>query len=234
MIRPPISQVGWASASPTPTPERSLRPRNGPPDAVSTSRWTVPGRSAPISWKSAECSESTGSRRAPVASARAMVSSPPTTRLSLLARATSIPSVRATTVGPRPAAPTIPLRTRSAPDSATSSRTPSSPSSTRPSQAERARSAASGSARATRGTPCRPAASRAASQPERAASPTTWSSSEEATISQGLGADRAGAAQDDDLLHGLREYGGPSETREAAFVHHMDVRTHLRPWPPPQ
>ena len=51
-----------------------------------------------------------------MASASAVTSSPPITRLSLLASATSIPSVSATIVGPRPAAPTIPLSTRSAPE----------------------------------------------------------------------------------------------------------------------
>ena len=65
VIRPPMRQVGCARASSTETPERSVRPRKGPPDAVSTRRSTVPGGSAPISWKSAECSESTGSRRQP-------------------------------------------------------------------------------------------------------------------------------------------------------------------------
>ena len=65
------------------------------------------------SWKSAECSESTGMIRAPVASASAVTSSPPTTRLSLLASARSMPSLSATIVGPSPAVPTIAFRTRS-------------------------------------------------------------------------------------------------------------------------
>ncbi len=43
VIRPPMFQVGCASASATLTPSRSVRPRNGPPDAVSTSLSTVPG-----------------------------------------------------------------------------------------------------------------------------------------------------------------------------------------------
>ncbi len=43
-----------------------MRPRNGPPEAVSTSFVTVPGcGSERISWWSAECSESTGIMRAP-------------------------------------------------------------------------------------------------------------------------------------------------------------------------
>ena len=43
--------------------------------------------------------------RAPVASARALTSSPPTTRLSLLARARSMPSPSVAIVGPSPAEP---------------------------------------------------------------------------------------------------------------------------------
>ena len=160
-----------------------MRPRNGPPEAVSTSRSTVPGCSPPISWKSAECSESTGSRRAPVPSASAVVSSPPITRLSLLASATSIPAPSAATVGPSPAAPTIPLSTRSGAAAAISSRTPCSPASTRPSHSARARSAAASSASATVGTPCRRACSSSRSQLDPAASPATCSSSEAATIS---------------------------------------------------
>ena len=52
VILPPMSQVGWASASSRVTSRSSaaVRPRNGPPDAVSTSRSTVPGRSDEISW----------------------------------------------------------------------------------------------------------------------------------------------------------------------------------------
>ena len=87
----------------------------------------MPGGSLRSSWKSAECSESTGITRAPVASASCITSSPPTTRLSLFASATSMPSPSAATVGPSPAEPTSPFSTRSAPDSATSRTTPSAP-----------------------------------------------------------------------------------------------------------
>ena len=54
---------------------------------------------------------------APVASASAVTSSPPTTSDSLLASARSIPSPSVATVGPSPAEPTSALSTRSAPDS---------------------------------------------------------------------------------------------------------------------
>ena len=129
VILPPIAQVGCLSASSTVTSASSarVRPRNGPPEAVTVSRSTTPGRSPAISWCSAECSESTGISCAPVASHSAVTSSPPTTSDSLLASATSMPSLSATIVGPRPAEPTIALRTRSAPDSATSRASPSGP-----------------------------------------------------------------------------------------------------------
>ena len=51
------------------------------------------------------------------ASASAITSSPPTTRLSLLASARSMPSPSAAIVGPSPAEPTIAFRTRSGSDS---------------------------------------------------------------------------------------------------------------------
>ena len=64
---------------------------------------TTPGGSPVSRWWIAVCSESIGISRAPVASASAVTSSPPTTSDSLLASATSMPSVSATIVGPRPA-----------------------------------------------------------------------------------------------------------------------------------
>src|SRR3954447_2231154 len=183
VMRPPMSHVGCASASRGVISARSTRPRNGPPEAVTTRRSTVPGSAASISWYRAECSLSTGSRRAPVASASAMTSSPPTTRLSLLARATSIPSVSATIVGPSPAVPTIPFSTRSAPDEAISSRTPSSPAYTGSPCWPRASAAASGSAIATACTPCSRACSRARSHRAPAARPAISRVSERAMTS---------------------------------------------------
>src|SRR4051794_38409133 len=112
-----------------------------------------------------------------VASASAITSSPPITRLSLLASARSMPSVRATIVGPRPAAPTTAFRTRSGLDSAISCRTPSSPARTCPPHASEARWAESASASATVGTPWSRACARTRSQLESAESPATWSPS---------------------------------------------------------
>ena len=64
----PIDQVGCASASSTVTSASSarVRPRNGPPDAVSTTECTARGARPSRHWKSAECSLSTG-RSAPAA-----------------------------------------------------------------------------------------------------------------------------------------------------------------------
>ena len=60
----PIDHVGCASASSTVISSvcrrSALQPRKGPPDAVSTYPTGVDGRAASTSWKSAECSLSTG------------------------------------------------------------------------------------------------------------------------------------------------------------------------------
>ena len=111
MILPPIAQVGCCERlldASTSSSSARVRPRNGPPEAVSDEpldRARAARRA--ISWCSAECSESTGISWAPVASASAITSSPPTTSDSLLASATSMPSVSATIVGPSPAEPTM-------------------------------------------------------------------------------------------------------------------------------
>ena len=157
VIFPPIAHVGCRRACSTVTPASSSRdrPRNGPPEAVIVSRSSVPGGSPVSRWWIAVCSESIGMICAPVASARAVTSSPPTTSDSLLASARSIPSVRATIVGPSPAEPTIALSTRSASEPATSSTSPSAPPSTSPSvHASLARAAAASSDSAMRRTPC--------------------------------------------------------------------------------
>src|SRR3954447_21781887 len=182
VILPPMAQVGWRRASFTATSSSSARerPRKGPPEAVITSRSTAPGASPAISWCSAECSESTGISCAPVASASGITRSPPTTSDSLLASATSMPSVSATTVGPSPAEPTIALSTRSAPDSATSRTSPSGPASTSPSvHASAARAAASPSPSEMPWTRCA-AASAAGDSCERSAERPTSSNSSRA------------------------------------------------------
>ncbi len=116
----PMSQVGCASASAGVTSASSerRRPRNGPPDAVSTSRRTsssVPDRSA---CAIAECSESTGT----ICPGRAsrVTRSPPTMSDSLLASARVVPRSRAARVGASPTDPVMPLSTTSASTSVTS------------------------------------------------------------------------------------------------------------------
>ena len=180
VILPPIVQVGCASASVTVTSSSSLasRPRNGPPLAVIVRRSTAPGGWPAISWCSAACSESTGKMRAPVPSASATTSSPPTTSDSLLASARSMPSPSVATVGPRPAEPTSPFSTRSAPDSTTRRTRPVAPARTSPSlQASAARAAMSSSASAIRSTRCVRACCTSASQERSAERPTSSNSS---------------------------------------------------------
>ena len=111
----PIAKLGWARASVTVTRSRSarLRPRKGPPLAVTTSRRTsavVPPRRH---WAMALCSLSTGTIW-PGAAAR-LTSGPPTMSDSLLARASDEPAARAARVGCRPIEPVMPLSTTSAP-----------------------------------------------------------------------------------------------------------------------
>ena len=127
----PIAQVGWARASAGVTVARSAaeRPRNGPPEAVTISRATSVGRPARRHWARPECSESTGTIWPGLA--RAVTSSPPTIRLSLLARASRRPASRARRVGARPTEPVMPLRTTSAPSAAASSATASGPTARR-------------------------------------------------------------------------------------------------------
>ena len=116
--------------------------------------------------------------RALVASASAITSSPPTTRLSLLASARSMPSPSVATVGPRPADPVRALRTRSAPEETISSTRPSLPASTSPPvHSSAARAAADSSESAMRSTPRARVCSSSSSWLEPAASATTCSSS---------------------------------------------------------
>ena len=124
----PMSQVGWASASAgvTSASDSRVRPRNGPPDAVSTSRRTSacsPDRSA---CAIAECSESTGTIWP--GRARAVTRSPPTMSDSLLASASVRPVSSAARVGPRPTEPVMPFSTTSASTSLTSCSASTAPS----------------------------------------------------------------------------------------------------------
>ena len=92
----PIDHVGWASASSTVTSASSsaVRPRNGPPLAVSTSRAT--SRSASTDerrhWWTAQCSLSTGTSSAPGVGRSGCTTGPAAIRLSLLASARRLPA----------------------------------------------------------------------------------------------------------------------------------------------
>ena len=111
----PIDQVGCARASSIVTCSSSSRerPRNGPPEAVSTIDSTV-SRSRPSRhWKIAECSLSTGSSSPPPRRCAARASSPAATRLSLFASASVMPRSSAHRVASTPAKPTMALRTMS-------------------------------------------------------------------------------------------------------------------------
>src|SRR6266511_2664866 len=115
----PICHVGWARASFTEALASSSRdhPLNGPPEAVMTTRLRSSRRSPRRHWARAECSESTGTSRSGSPFTRSMISSPPTTRDSLLARASIFPDWRAASDGGSPTAPTMAFRTMSASDS---------------------------------------------------------------------------------------------------------------------
>ena len=94
VILGPMRQVGCASASSRVMSMKLSRGRfrNGPPEAVSSRRRTSSGRRPARHWCSAQCSLSIGSSRAPVSRARASISSPAITSVSLLASATSLPA----------------------------------------------------------------------------------------------------------------------------------------------
>ena len=163
-------------------------------------RSTVPGACERSSWNSAECSESTGITRAPVASASCITRSPPTTRLSLLASPTSIPSPSAATVGASPAEPTRPFRTRSASDSVIRRTRPSAPPSTSPLQVPRAWAALRSSWRLTRFTSNSDACASSRSQLDRRQADDLDVVAARDDV-QRLHADRAGGAKDHELPH---------------------------------
>ncbi len=182
----PIDHVGWASACSAVTAASSarVRPRNGPPEAVRTSRETSERSPERRHCAMAECSESTGT----IWSARTWARrtrSPPTTSDSLFARARVDPARSAARVGPRPTEPVMPLSTTSAPRPA-STRAASGPVRTstsgtaalraqaRPAIAARSGSSPAGSATATLDAPvARTWAASACGSAPPAASPVT-------------------------------------------------------------
>ena len=112
----PMLQVGCASASDGVTSSSSarLRPRNGPPEAVSTSESTVSGSAARRGAGTRPSARSRpGAGALLPASRRPAARSPAATRLSLFASARSTPRSRAQSVAGRPAKPTTALSTTS-------------------------------------------------------------------------------------------------------------------------
>ena len=131
VILAPIFHVGWRSASSTVIVANcSLgSSRNGPPDAVSRMRWTSRRLWPHRHWKTALCSESTGSSGTPWCRAAVVISRPAITSVSLLASATARPARIAAIVGSKPAPPTSAETTTSAGTSRVSATRPSAPAS---------------------------------------------------------------------------------------------------------
>ena len=120
VILGPIDQVGCARASSIVTSASSarLRPRKGPPLAVSTMRATRAGSPLALAarhWCTAQCSESTGTMwPAPGRPSTERTTGPPAINDSLLASAKRRPPASAARVTRRPAKPTTPLTHTSA------------------------------------------------------------------------------------------------------------------------
>ena len=81
-------------------------------------------------WKMAECSLSTGSRATPFFATASMTMEPPATRVSLLARAMSIPASMAASVGRSPTMPETAVSSISAESQVATAMSPSMPEST--------------------------------------------------------------------------------------------------------
>ena len=115
----PIFQVGWFNACSGVISVICSRfqPRNGPPEAVTTSFETSPCVPERNDCQMAECSESTGL----ICWARTCASNskcPPATTDSLLASASCDPACSAAMEGSSPMDPVMPFNTTSAPDPA--------------------------------------------------------------------------------------------------------------------
>ena len=110
----PMTQFGCARAASGVT-AASASPgvsRNGPPEAVSSTRFSPAGATPGVTpggrhWKMALCSLSIGRSVAPERFTSAISSGPAITRASLLASSRRLPARAAASVERRPAAPTI-------------------------------------------------------------------------------------------------------------------------------
>ena len=152
----PMTQFGWAHAASGVTAASCSRgvARNGPPEAVSSTRLrpggATPGRAAAgRHWKMALCSLSIGSRVAPALRTASRSSGPAITIDSLLASSSLLPARAAASVERSPAAPTIAAITHCTSLSWASSSSAPAPASTRVLGAPPPRSAASSCAAAS-------------------------------------------------------------------------------------
>ena len=107
----PISQLGWFKASSMVISTNVLiaLALNGPPLPVKIILRTSSNDSPAKHCQMAECSLSTGKRRAPVFSIVLVIISPAITKLSLFDKATSTQARTASRVGSIPKAPTKPF-----------------------------------------------------------------------------------------------------------------------------
>mmetsp|Transcript_21499 Transcript_21499/g.43545 ORF Transcript_21499/g.43545 Transcript_21499/m.43545 type:complete len:262 (-) Transcript_21499:120-905(-) len=101
--------------------------RKAPPEAVRMMRRSAPGGTPCRHWKMAECSESAGVILAPYWSSSGRITGPPAISVSLFASAIVRPSLMASMVGSRPAQPTTPVTTVSAPGATATAVCPSEP-----------------------------------------------------------------------------------------------------------
>ena len=97
MIFGPMLHVGWARACSTVMAASSapVRPRNGPPLAVSTMRLQLAARAPTLArrhWWTAQCSESTGTSSAPGVARSGCTTGPAAMSDSLLASARRLPA----------------------------------------------------------------------------------------------------------------------------------------------
>ena len=125
----PIAQVGCLRASSGRTSLRlsAVRPRNGPPEAVSQILSMRFPASPFRDWKMALCSLSTGRIGTPFDEARGIMICPAVTSVSLLASAIFLPLSIAATVGRTPTMPMMAVTKYSNPSMEATSRSPSMP-----------------------------------------------------------------------------------------------------------
>mmetsp|Transcript_1093 Transcript_1093/g.3085 ORF Transcript_1093/g.3085 Transcript_1093/m.3085 type:complete len:224 (-) Transcript_1093:89-760(-) len=105
----------------------AVKSRKAPPEAVRMTRRRASGGTPWRHWKIAECSESAAVILAPYFSRSGRMMGPPAMSVSLLARAMVRPSLMASIVGSRPAQPTTPVTTVSAPSATATAVWPSGP-----------------------------------------------------------------------------------------------------------